>query len=250
MLFDTHSPRRRRFVQVIFGTLALLMGGGLVLFGIGGATSGGGLFDAFTNNNTSDIGKSAEKDATKAQKILVTNPKDEPAALKLARARLVIATNDAIDPSTGAVAEEGQPKIDAAVSSWDKYLALGPAKPDASLAIQYATFFAQPAVADYAKAQRAMEAVLVTREPSSGLYSQLTIFALAAGDKARAKEARAQALKLAPSAERRKGIATELDAIEKQINEQIAAQTKAAKESGTDGSTSTTPKLPTLPSLG
>ena len=37
MLFDLRGPGRRRTVKVIYITLALLMGGGLVLFGIGGA---------------------------------------------------------------------------------------------------------------------------------------------------------------------------------------------------------------------
>src|ERR687883_931535 len=44
MLFDLRG-RRRRAVQATYLTLALLMGGGLVLFGVGGNVSGG-LFDA------------------------------------------------------------------------------------------------------------------------------------------------------------------------------------------------------------
>ena len=50
MLFDLRGRGRRRTVQVIYLSLAILMGGGLVLFGIGGATSGG-LFDAFSGNS-------------------------------------------------------------------------------------------------------------------------------------------------------------------------------------------------------
>ena len=46
MLFDLRGRGRRRTVQVIYLTLALLLGGGLVLFGIGGDVQGG-LFDAF-----------------------------------------------------------------------------------------------------------------------------------------------------------------------------------------------------------
>ena len=54
MLFDLRG-RRRRAVQATYLTLAVLMGGGLVLFGIGGDVSGG-LFDAFSGNssNTTD----------------------------------------------------------------------------------------------------------------------------------------------------------------------------------------------------
>src|SRR5256886_6259674 len=46
MLFDLRGRGRRRTIQAIYVTLAILMGGGLVFFGIGGNTSGG-LFDAF-----------------------------------------------------------------------------------------------------------------------------------------------------------------------------------------------------------
>src|SRR3954469_16275541 len=49
MLFDLRG-RRRRAVQATYLTLAVLMGGGLVLFGIGGSVSGG-LLDAFKSGS-------------------------------------------------------------------------------------------------------------------------------------------------------------------------------------------------------
>ena len=52
MLFDLRGRGRRTTVQVIYLTLALLMGGGLVLFGIGGDVSGG-LVDAFREDSGS-----------------------------------------------------------------------------------------------------------------------------------------------------------------------------------------------------
>ena len=50
MLFDLRGRGRRRTVQVIYLSLALLLGGGLVLFGIGGDVQGG-LFDAFSSDS-------------------------------------------------------------------------------------------------------------------------------------------------------------------------------------------------------
>jgi len=47
MLFDLRGSGRRRVIKVVYLTLALLLGGGLVLFGIGGDVSGG-LVDAIT----------------------------------------------------------------------------------------------------------------------------------------------------------------------------------------------------------
>jgi len=52
MLFDLRGRGRRRTIQAIYVTLAVLMGGGLVFFGIGGNTSGG-LFDAFKGGSGS-----------------------------------------------------------------------------------------------------------------------------------------------------------------------------------------------------
>src|SRR4051794_41954297 len=48
MLFDLRGGGRRRTVQIVYIALAVIMGAGLVLFGIGGAVSGG-LVDAITN---------------------------------------------------------------------------------------------------------------------------------------------------------------------------------------------------------
>ena len=51
MLFDLRGSGRRTTVKVVYVTLAILMGGGLVLFGIGGSVSGG-LIDAITQSDS------------------------------------------------------------------------------------------------------------------------------------------------------------------------------------------------------
>ena len=43
MLFDLRSRGRRRTVQAVYLGLALLMGGGLVLFGVGAGNGNGGI---------------------------------------------------------------------------------------------------------------------------------------------------------------------------------------------------------------
>src|SRR5471030_660008 len=52
MLLDLRSRGRRRTVQVVYLGLALLMGGGLVLFGVGTGSGIGGLLNAFTGNGS------------------------------------------------------------------------------------------------------------------------------------------------------------------------------------------------------
>ena len=52
MLFDLRGSGRRRVVKIVYVTLAILMGGGLVLFGIGGSGAlSGGLLDAITESS-------------------------------------------------------------------------------------------------------------------------------------------------------------------------------------------------------
>lgn len=252
MLFDTSSPSRRRAVQVTFAFLALLMGGGLVLFGIGSNQQGGGLADIAGNTQTNIVDE-AEKKAEKAQTTLASNPKDEAAAAELALAKLTIAQNKALDPKTGQVVEDGgQAMLDQADAAWTNYLKLGPAKPDAKTAFQFVNFYLTQGSVDYAKATRALEAVLVTRKPSAGLYAQLALYALASGDNAKYETARKKSLELATSDTRRKAIADQLDEYEKEVKKAIEQQQKAAaKASGGSGdAASTTPPLKSLPNLG
>ena len=64
MLFDLRSRGRRRTVQVVYLGLALLMGGGLVLFGVGAGNGNGGLLNAFTGNGSSNRTRSSARRKT------------------------------------------------------------------------------------------------------------------------------------------------------------------------------------------
>ena len=65
MLFDLRGSGRRRVVKIVYITLAFLMGGGLVLFGIGGGGAlPGGLVDAITEGGGGgDVGADRFRDA-------------------------------------------------------------------------------------------------------------------------------------------------------------------------------------------
>ena len=52
MLFDLRSRGRRRTVQAVYLGLAVLMAGGLVLFGVGAGNGFGGLLGDFKNEST------------------------------------------------------------------------------------------------------------------------------------------------------------------------------------------------------
>src|SRR5215210_7495329 len=110
MLFDLRSSGRRRMVKIVYLTLAFLMGGGLVLFGIGGGGAlSGGLVDAITESNGGggsgvERFRDAEEKATAAAR---ANPDDAGLWAAVARARFnLAASGDNIDPNTGAFTEE------------------------------------------------------------------------------------------------------------------------------------------------
>src|ERR1700684_2527744 len=76
MLFDLRGRGWRRTVQVIYLGLALLMGGGLVLFGVGAGNGNGGLLNAFNggSNSQNAVVSSAEKQALQQTKLNPANP--------------------------------------------------------------------------------------------------------------------------------------------------------------------------------
>ncbi len=88
MLFDLRSRGRRRTVQFVYLGLAVLMGGGLVLFGVGSGTSGGGLLNGLSGSGSGNSGSAAvsaqEKTALKATK---TDPTSASAWASLVSAR-------------------------------------------------------------------------------------------------------------------------------------------------------------------
>src|SRR5215207_9544587 len=106
MLFDLRGRGRRRTVQAIYLTLAILLGGGLVLFGIGGSVSGG-LFDALGvtggGSDTSSANEQLEKQENAALRRVRANPRDEATLITLTRVRYQLAgQGDNFDQETGA----------------------------------------------------------------------------------------------------------------------------------------------------
>ena len=92
MLFDLRG-RRRRAVQATYLMLAILMGGGLVLFGIGADVSGG-LVDAFKGGGGGSSTDSALEDRVDSQEErLAKNPQNE-AVLQEPDPRLLLARNE------------------------------------------------------------------------------------------------------------------------------------------------------------
>jgi hypothetical protein len=134
MLFDLKG-KRRRVVQITYVGLALLMGGGLVLTGIGSSASGG-LLDAIIGNGSSssdsDVEKTYNKKIDAANKKLEANPKDAVALADLVRANFALAGLSQ-DQQTGGYDSKGKDALQEADSAWTRYIELDPAKIDSGL---------------------------------------------------------------------------------------------------------------------
>jgi cytochrome c-type biogenesis protein CcmH/NrfG len=240
MLFDLRGRGRRRTVQVIYLSLAILMGGGLVLFGIGGSVSGG-LFDAFNENSGTSSGTEAlERTATTAQAATEANPQDAAAWARLVKARFQLAgTDEGVDQNTGAFTAAGKRRLRGVEQAWDRYIALNPDPPDDTVAGFMVQAFSATGLNKPEKAVRAMEMVIERRGDSSNLYSQLAVLAYQAGQTRKGDLAADKAVRLATPADR-KLLRENLDSAKTSAAANQASQAATAPAATTPGTTSTT----------
>jgi tetratricopeptide (TPR) repeat protein len=194
MLFDIRG-RRRNVVKVVYVVLALLLGGGLVLFGIGGDTSGG-LVDAITNQSGGDTSddRFAKREAAALAKTKAT-PSAAPAWAELARARFQLAgQGEFFDAEKGTFSEKGNAKLRGAKQAWEKYLSLEPDPPDERLARLMVQAF--DALGDAEGAARAQEVVAEANPENANVYAQLAALSYAAGLTRKGDLAKDKALEL------------------------------------------------------
>src|SRR4051812_45483747 len=157
MLFDLRARGRRRTIQVIYLFLAVLMGGGLIFFGIGGNTSGG-LFDAFNGSSSTSADETLQKRLDTLQARAQRNPSNERAWVELARARFSIATTgENCNQATQTYTDKGKAELRRAAAAWQRYLALDPKTPDAAVANQMVLAYGPSGLATYKEAVQAME---------------------------------------------------------------------------------------------
>lgn len=226
MLFDLQSRGRRTAVKIVYLGLAILIGGGLVLFGVGG-TGGGGLLDAFTDDSA-DVSSQVSDNEKRANRAVRSDPQDAAAWAELARARFLTAgQGDNFNQTELTFTESGQEKLRSAEQAWDRHLALAGDRPDARVARLMSQAFAPTGLNEPEKAADALE-VVTEAEPSSVAYSQLATFAYLAGQERKGDLAAARAVELAPEAQQRV-VRTTLERTKRDIQ---AQQLRDAIESG------------------
>ncbi len=204
-------------VQVIYLSLAILMGGGLVLFGIGGATPGG-LVDAVTGQGSGGGGTDVYKERVeRLQQQVATNPKDDEALADLARAQVQQASVEGYEETTGTYTKDGIAQLREAATTWERYVDLDPKKPDAGVAALMVNAYGPGALNQPIEATRALETLIEGRGPSAALYTQLAVQAYAAGDNRKSVIAEKRAVELSPE-RRRKIVKAQIAAQRKQID--------------------------------
>jgi len=209
MLFDLRG-RRRRAVQATYLLLALLMGGGLVFFGIGGDVSGG-LFDAFSDRSGGDVNEELEERIDQREERLRANPQSEAALQALVRDYYALAN---LQKPSGSIEypEDARDDLVRASEYWNRYLEVEDGKPNASLARLALTLYDQGALNDPEQAANAMR-IIAEAGNNYQLYLGLVQRAAAAGDTRTADLAAQKAIDLAP----------------KRLKKQVRQQAEAAK---------------------
>lgn len=225
MLFEL-GGRRKRFIQVIYVMLALLMGGGLIFFGIGGAQ--GGLGDAIgIGGNTTSTDPAYDNQIERAEATLATDPEDEKALIALARTQFLAGQSavEADEQGIPILTEEAEARYAAAVDAWERYLETEPQKPDdglASLMIRsYASLSSGAdggALEDQLSGASEAARIVAEARPSVGTNAELASYAYLAGEDEIAARAEQEALAEADPTTR------------SQIETQIASAKRQAKQ--------------------
>ena len=214
MLFDLRG-RRRRAVQVTYLLLALLMGGGLVLFGVGGDVSGG-LLDAFKGGGGPSADSAFQKRIDRQEERLQANPRNEAVLQGLVRDYYSVATSKRESGTTGFPADAKE-DLRKAGSYWHRYLAAVD-NPDPDVAGYALQVYDVGGLNKPKDAQRAA-AILAEAQDDAPSYLRLVSYASRAGDTRTADLATQKAIDLAPKSQR-KLIKKQAEALKKASQQQ------------------------------
>jgi tetratricopeptide (TPR) repeat protein len=202
MLFDLRGRGRRRTVQAVYLALAIILGGGLILFGVGAGNGTGGILNAFTGNGSGGAqGQAVSAQEKAALKATQQNPNSAAAWSQLVQARWTSATtsNANYDSNTGQFTDAGKKELASLVSAWNRYESLTKS-PQANTAILAARAYAK--LGQYSNASGAWETVAAGNPNEASAFECLAVNAYAAGDKRKGDLAAAKAVGLLPKANR------------------------------------------------
>ncbi len=197
MLFDLRSRGRRTAVRVIYLGLAVLIGGGLILFGVGTGGGGGGLLNGLTGNGSSNGQSQAVNQITKSALAAVrTHPSDPASWSALEQAYWDAAhLSSNYDSTNQAYSASGMKLLAKTTDAWEHYLKLTKA-PNTSVAILAGNAYGPQSA--YAKEANAWEYVVQSNPTAVKGYECLAFSAYAAKQTRVGDLAAGKAIKLAP----------------------------------------------------
>lgn len=188
-------------MQVVYLGLAVLMGGGLVLFGVGSGNGGGGLLGGLSGSgssgNQSQVLSQQEKAALKQTRLSPTDPSAW-SALVSARWQNASAGSN-YNSATSTFTAAGKKELVATTQAWQRYLQLTKA-PDPNLAVLAAQAYGQ--LAEYPDEASAWEIQAAANPGAARGYECLAAAAYAAKQTRKGDLALAKALSLVPKLSR------------------------------------------------
>ena len=202
MLFDLRIRGLRRTVQAVYLGLAVLMGGGLILFGVGAGNGFGGILNAFNGGGGSSAQKQVvsqqEKTALAQVKL---QPNSAPAWGNLVEARFTNAEQGTnYNSSTGTFTSGGKAELQRMTQDWQTYLKLTNNKPESTLSVMAARAYGQ--LSDYSNQAEAWDMYTLANPGQVKGYECLAASAYAAKQTRTGDLAAAKALSLVPKASR------------------------------------------------
>jgi tetratricopeptide (TPR) repeat protein len=199
MLFDLRGRGRRRTVQAVYLGLAVLLGGGLVLFGVGTGTGGGGLLNGIGGNGNGNQTQVVSAQEKAAQKAVKADPNNSAAWSQLVQARWSTATASDYNQTTGTFTAAGKRELASLTQAWQHYLSVTKTA-DPNTAILAARAYAR--LGNYPQEANAWEIIGAADPTNANAYECLAVSAYASKQNRKGDLALAKALTLVPKAQR------------------------------------------------
>ena len=205
MLFDLQSRRRRTAVKIIYLLLAVLMAGGLVLFGVGAGNGNGGFLNSLTggssNSTSSSIPAAVTKELKTAQKQVTASPDSASAWANLMEARWRVAgSGKNYNSNLEEYTKSGVTELGQVLTAWDKYSSLAKGKATETASLEAATAYIF--TGNYTGASTAWQAFIAAEPNEVKGYECLSLSAYAAKQKNIGQQAATKALALTPKIDR------------------------------------------------